>query len=61
MGVLRVLSHHGDDRFEWNQSAVLVGDEEAQAAIKEAERIFAEQRARLDSGAGDAGQVGGAH
>ncbi|HEU5344476.1 MAG TPA: hypothetical protein VFU60_09045 [Ktedonobacterales bacterium] len=46
MGVLRVLSHHGDDRFEWNQSAVLVGDEEAQAAIKEAERIFAEQRAR---------------
>ena len=46
MGVLRVLSHHGDDRFEWNQSAVRVGDEEAQAAIKEAERIFAEQRAR---------------
>ena len=46
MGVLRVLSHHGDDRFEWNQSAVLVGDEEAQAAINEAERIFAEQRAR---------------
>lgn len=46
MGVLRVLSHHGDDRYEWNQPAVMVGDEEAQQAIKEAERIFAEQRAR---------------
>ncbi len=46
MGVLRVLSHHGDDRYEWNQPAVLVGDEEAEQAIKEAERIFAEQRAR---------------
>lgn len=46
MGVLRVLSHHGDDRFDWDYSAVLVGDEEAQKAIREAERIFAEQRAR---------------
>jgi hypothetical protein len=46
MGVLRVLSHHGDDRFQWNYPAVQVGDEEAQKAIREAERIFAEQRAR---------------
>ena len=46
MGVLRVLSHHGDDRLDWNYPAVLVGDEEAQQAIREAERIFAEQRAR---------------
>lgn len=46
MGVLRVLSHHGDDRYQWNYPAVLVGDEEAQQAIREAERIFAEQRAQ---------------
>lgn len=46
MGVLRVLSHHGDDRYAWDRSAVLTGDEEATAAVNEAERIFAEQRAR---------------
>jgi hypothetical protein len=46
MGVLRVLSHHGDDHYAWDQSAVLTGDLEAQAAVHEAERIFAEQRAR---------------
>jgi hypothetical protein len=46
MGVLRVLSHHGDDRVTWDQTAVLTGDLEAQAAVREAERIFAEQRAR---------------
>ena len=46
MGMLRVLSRRGDDRFEWNPTAVEVGDPEAVAAIKEAERIFEEQRAR---------------
>ncbi len=46
MGVLRVLSHHGDDKTEWNYPAVLTGDEEARLAVEEAERIFAEQRAR---------------
>jgi hypothetical protein len=46
MGVLRVLSHRGDDRFTWDTSAVAVGDPEAVAAVREAERIFAEQRAR---------------
>lgn len=46
MGVLRVLSHHGDDRYTWDQSAVVTGDVEAAAAVREAERIFAEQRAR---------------
>lgn len=46
MGVLRVLSHHGDDRFVWEPSAVEVGDPEAIAAVKEAERIFAEQRSK---------------
>lgn len=46
MGVLRVLSHHGDDRVDWDYPSVLAGDEEAQQAIREAERIFAEQRSR---------------
>lgn len=46
MGVLRVLSHHGDDTTEWSYPAVLTGDEEAQRAVEEAERIFAEQRTR---------------
>ncbi len=46
MGVLRVLSHHGDDRVDWNYASVLAGDEEAQQAVREAERIFAEQRGR---------------
>ncbi len=46
MGVLRVLSHHGDDRFQWDDGAVKTGDPEAVAAVREAERIFAEQRAR---------------
>ncbi|HEX9038414.1 MAG TPA: hypothetical protein VF808_15635 [Ktedonobacterales bacterium] len=45
MGVLRVLSHHGDDKTEWDYAAVLAGDLEAQQAVEEAERIFAEQRA----------------
>lgn len=46
MGVLRVLSHHGDDRYTWDQTAVLTGDAEAVEVVREAERIFAEQRAR---------------
>lgn len=46
MGVLRVLSHHGDDRYMWDQTAVMTGEEEAVQAVREAERIFAEQRAR---------------
>lgn len=46
MGMLRVLSRHGDDRFQWNAPAAEVGDVEAVAAVREAERIFEEQRAR---------------
>lgn len=46
MGVLRVLSHHGDDRYQWDYPGVLEGDEAAEEAIREAERIFAEQRAQ---------------
>jgi hypothetical protein len=44
MGMLRVLSRHGDDRFTWNNAQVEVGDPEAIAAIREAEQIFKEQR-----------------
>jgi len=44
MGMLRVLSRNGDDRFTWNNAQVEVGDPDAIAAIREAERIFAEQR-----------------
>ena len=45
MGVLRVaLRTTETDRFVWEPSAVEVGDPEAIAAVKEAERIFAEQR-----------------
>jgi len=46
MSMLRVLSRSGDDRYFWDRGAVAVGDEEAVAAVKEAERIFREQRAR---------------
>ena len=46
MGVLRVLSHHGDDRVAWDSAALAVHDPEAEAAVQEAERIFEEQRLR---------------
>lgn len=46
MGMLRVLSQHGDDQFAWDQTAVAVGDAEAVAAVREAERIFETERAR---------------
>jgi hypothetical protein len=46
MSVLRVLSRNGDDRYAWDRASVSVGDPEAVAAVREAERIFAEQRAR---------------
>ena len=46
MGVLRVISEHGDDRVQWNEQGAQAGDAEAMAAIREAERIFAQERAR---------------
>jgi len=46
MSMLRVLSRSGDDRYTWDRAAVAVGDADAVAAVKEAERIFLEQRAR---------------
>jgi hypothetical protein len=44
--MLRVMSRRGDDRVTWDEQKVLTGDPEAVAAIKEAERIFAQERAK---------------
>jgi hypothetical protein len=46
MGMLRVISSRGDDRVQWNEQDALSGNTEAMAAIREAERIFAHERAR---------------
>jgi hypothetical protein len=46
MAILRVLSARGDTAVEWDQERVAAGDPEALAAVREAERIFEEQRAR---------------
>ena len=56
VGMLRVMSRRGDDRVTWDEQKVLEGDPEATAAIREAERIFSQERAkgatafRLDPG-----------
>jgi len=44
VGMLRVMSRRGDDRVIWNQQKVIEGDPEATAAVREAERIFAQER-----------------
>ena len=46
MGMLRVMSRRGDDRITWDAQKVVAGDQEAAAAIREAERIFAQERAK---------------
>ena len=46
MAKLRVLSHLGDTAVDWDTSRAEVGDPEALEAIKEAERIFEEQKAK---------------
>lgn len=46
MSVLRVLSSRGDDRITWNRQKVLSGESDATAAVREAERIFAQERAK---------------
>ena len=46
MGMLRVMSRRGDDRIIWDSDKLEVNDPEAVAAIREAERIFNEERAR---------------
>jgi hypothetical protein len=44
--MLRVMSRRGDDRVSWDEQKVLAGDAEANAAVREAERIFAQERAK---------------
>jgi hypothetical protein len=44
--MLRVMSRRGDDRITWDMQKVLEGDPETTAAVREAERIFAQERAR---------------
>jgi len=46
MGMLRVMSRNGDDRVVWDVKKAEVGDLDAQQAVREAERIFATERAR---------------
>lgn len=46
MGMLRVMSRRGDDRIIWDSRKAEANDPEAMAAIREAERIFNEERAR---------------
>jgi hypothetical protein len=46
MGMLRIISRRGDERLLWNEQDAVGGDAEARAAIAEAERIFARERAR---------------
>jgi len=46
VGMLRVMSRRGDDRIVWDSSKVETNDPEAVAAIREAERIFNEERKR---------------
>jgi hypothetical protein len=44
VGMLRVMSRRGDDRISWDSKKLEVNDPEAVAAIREAERIFNEER-----------------
>ena len=46
MAKLRVLSSRGDTVVEWDTKQAELGDPDALAAVREAERIFEEQRAR---------------
>jgi hypothetical protein len=44
VGMLRVMSRRGDDRIMWDSRKLETNDPEALAAIREAERIFNEER-----------------
>jgi hypothetical protein len=46
VGMLRVMSRRGDDRIIWDSRKAEANDPEAMAAIREAERIFNEERVR---------------
>jgi hypothetical protein len=44
MSIIRVLNVKGDTAVAWDPAKVEAGDREAMAAVKEAERIFREER-----------------
>jgi hypothetical protein len=44
--MLRIMSRRGDDRMTWDEHKAQTGDAEAVAAVREAERIFAQERAK---------------
>ena len=46
MSKLRIMSRRGDDMITWDHEKAQAGDAEAASAIKEAERIFAQERAK---------------
>jgi hypothetical protein len=46
MNMLRIMSRRGDDRLTWDQQEVQHGNTEALAAVREAERIFKQERAK---------------
>jgi hypothetical protein len=56
MASLSVLNASGDTTIRWDERAFAAGEPEAQAAVAEAERLFAEARAagaeafRLEAG-----------
>jgi len=50
VGMLRVMSRRGDDRVTWDEQKALAGDPEAIAAVREAERIFTQERTKGATG-----------
>jgi len=46
VGMLRVMSRRGDDRVTWDQQRIAARDPEAVAAVREAERLFAQERSK---------------
>jgi hypothetical protein len=46
VGRLRVMSRRGDEVIMWDEQKVQVGDHAARAAVRDAERIFAQERAK---------------
>lgn len=46
MGMMRILSRKGDERVAWDHQKAEANDPEAVAAVREAERIFSQERAR---------------
>lgn len=46
MGMLRIMSRRGDDRVAWDVKKVQTNNSDAVAAVREAERIFNQERAK---------------